>query len=148
MTDQNNKSVFEGIRELTSHISARAAEIEAARRIPLDIVQSLKSAGVFRMFVPRSHGGLELALPTGLETIRALGRVDGSVGWTAMIGSGSALFTALLPRETYDLRWPYAWPKVRWMISSRLPRPDDGNCGLRRRCRTRKYFKLQRRMRG
>src|SRR5260221_3980411 len=62
MTDQN-KSVLEGIRELTSHIIARAAEIEAARRIPLDIVQSLKSAGVFRMFVPRSHGGLELALP-------------------------------------------------------------------------------------
>src|SRR3984957_11884187 len=101
MTDQN-KSVLEGIRELTSHIIARAAEIEAARRIPLDIVQSLKSAGVFRMFVPRSHGGLELALPTGLEIIRALGRIDGSVGWTAMIGSGSALFAALLPRETYD----------------------------------------------
>jgi hypothetical protein len=40
MTDQN-KSVLEGIRELTSHIIARAAEIEAARRIPLDIVQSL-----------------------------------------------------------------------------------------------------------
>jgi len=101
MTDQN-KSVLEGIRELTPHIIARGAEIEAARRIPLDIVQSLKSAGVFRMFVPRSHGGLELALPTGLEAIRALGRVDGSVGWTAMIGSGSALFASLLPRETYD----------------------------------------------
>jgi hypothetical protein len=43
MTDQN-KSVLEGIRELTSHIIARAAEIEAARRIPLDIVQSLKCA--------------------------------------------------------------------------------------------------------
>jgi indole-3-acetate monooxygenase len=101
MTDQN-KSVLEGIRELTSHIIARAAEIEAARRIPLDIVQSLKSAGVFCMFVPRSHGGPELALPTGLEAIRALGRVDGSVGWTAMIGSGSALFASLLPGETYD----------------------------------------------
>jgi alkylation response protein AidB-like acyl-CoA dehydrogenase len=101
MTDQN-KAVLEGIRELTPHIIARTDEIEAARRIPLDIVQSLKSAGVFRMFVPRSHGGLELALPTGLEIIRALGRIDGSVGWTAMIGSGSALFAALLPRETYD----------------------------------------------
>ena len=55
MTDQN-KSVLEGIRELTSHIIARAAEIEAARRIPLDIVQSLKSAGVFRMFVSRRTG--------------------------------------------------------------------------------------------
>jgi alkylation response protein AidB-like acyl-CoA dehydrogenase len=94
MPDQN-KAVLEGIRELTPHIIARTDEIEAARRILLDIVQSLKSAGVFRMFVPRSHGelelALELALPTGLEIIRALGRIDGSVGWTAMIGSGGAL---------------------------------------------------------
>jgi indole-3-acetate monooxygenase len=101
MTDQN-KAVLQGIRDLTPHIIARTAEIEAARRIPLDIVQSLKAAGIFRMFVPRSHGGLELALPDGLEIIRTLGRVDGSVGWTAMIGSGSTLFAALLPRETYD----------------------------------------------
>jgi alkylation response protein AidB-like acyl-CoA dehydrogenase len=101
MTDQN-KAVLESIRELTPHIIARTDEIEAARRIPIDIVQSLKSAGVFRMFVPRSHGGLEFALPTGLEIIRALGRIDGSVGWTAVIGSGSALFASLLPRETYD----------------------------------------------
>jgi alkylation response protein AidB-like acyl-CoA dehydrogenase len=90
MTDQN-KAVLEGIRKLTPHIIARTDEIEAARRILLDIVQSLKSAGVFRIFVPRSHGGLELALPTGLEIIRALGRMGGSVGWTAMIGNGSAL---------------------------------------------------------
>jgi indole-3-acetate monooxygenase len=91
---RSEQAALEGIRELTPHIIARTDEIEAARRIPLDIVQSLKSAGVFRMFVPRSHGGLELALPTGLEIIRALGRIDGSVGWTAMIGSGSALFAS------------------------------------------------------
>jgi alkylation response protein AidB-like acyl-CoA dehydrogenase len=91
---RSEQAALEGIRELTPHIIARTDEIEAARRIPLDIVQSLKSAGVFRMFVPRRHGGLELALPTGPEIIRALGRIDGSVGWTAMIGSGSALFAS------------------------------------------------------
>jgi alkylation response protein AidB-like acyl-CoA dehydrogenase len=54
------------------------------------------------MFVPQSHGGLELDLPTALEIIGAFGRIDGSVGWTAMIGAGGGIFAPLLPRETYE----------------------------------------------
>jgi alkylation response protein AidB-like acyl-CoA dehydrogenase len=90
------------IRELAPNITARAAEIEAGRRIPLDLVEALRSIGAFRMFVPQSHGGLELDLPAGLEIITALGRIDGSVGWTAMIGNGGSIFAPLLPRETYE----------------------------------------------
>jgi hypothetical protein len=65
-------------------------------------VEALRSIGVFRVLVPRSHGGLELDLQTALEIIGALGRIDGSVGWTATIVSGSASFAPLLPRETYE----------------------------------------------
>jgi len=78
----NSKTILAGIRELAPEIAARAAEFEAERRIPPDLVERLKSIGLFRMFVPRSHGGLELALPAGLEVISALARIDGSVGWT------------------------------------------------------------------
>src|SRR5882672_11895845 len=94
--------LLDDIRELAPEITSRAAEIETARRIPLDLVEALRSIGVFRMFVPRSHGGLELALPTGLEIIRALGRIEGSVGWTVMIGSGGSIFAPSLPWETYE----------------------------------------------
>ena len=38
-------------------IAARAAEIEAARRVPLDLIEDLTAAGCFRMLLPRSHGG-------------------------------------------------------------------------------------------
>jgi indole-3-acetate monooxygenase len=97
-----SKTILANVRELSPEITARAAEIEAARRIPPDLVDRLKSLGLFRMFVPRSHGGLELALPAGLAVISALARVDGSVGWTAVIASGTAIFSALAHRETYD----------------------------------------------
>jgi indole-3-acetate monooxygenase len=90
------------IRELAPHVAARATEIEAGRRIPPDLVETLRSIGVFRMFVPQTHGGLELDLPTALEVIATLSRLDGSVAWTAMIGAGSAIFVPYLPRETYD----------------------------------------------
>ncbi len=101
MTD-TAKRLLADIRELAPGIAARAAEIEAGRRIPPDLVQALKSIGIFRLFVPQSHGGLEVDLPTALEVVAALGRIDGSVGWTAMIASTSANFMPLLPRATYE----------------------------------------------
>jgi alkylation response protein AidB-like acyl-CoA dehydrogenase len=96
------KSLLADIRQLASDIVPRAAEIEAARRMPPDLMEALRSIGVFRMFVPRSHGGLELDLPTVLEVIRALGRIDGSVGWIAMIASGCDLIATFLPRAIYE----------------------------------------------
>src|SRR5262249_16129947 len=50
----------------------------------------------------RSHGGLEFDLPTALEIVRALARIDGSVGWTVMIGCGGAIFAPALQRETFE----------------------------------------------
>jgi alkylation response protein AidB-like acyl-CoA dehydrogenase len=102
LTTSAAKRLLADIRELASDIKARAAEIEAGRRIPLDLVEALRSIGVFRMFAPQCHGGRELDLPMALEVISALGRIDGSVGWTAMIGSGSHIFAPMLPRETYE----------------------------------------------
>jgi alkylation response protein AidB-like acyl-CoA dehydrogenase len=90
------------IRELAPSITSRAAEIEAGRRMPPDLVEALRSIGVFRMFVPQSHGGLELDMPAALEIFGALSRIDGSVGWTAMIGGGCDMFASLLPRDTYE----------------------------------------------
>jgi alkylation response protein AidB-like acyl-CoA dehydrogenase len=95
--------MFAEIAKLSPDIRSRAAEIEAGRRMPPDLVETLRSIGVFRLFVPRSHGGLECDMPTGLEVIRALSRIDGSVGWTAMIGSGNALVPSLLARDVYEL---------------------------------------------
>jgi alkylation response protein AidB-like acyl-CoA dehydrogenase len=97
-----NQNLLAGIRELAPEITARATEIEAARHVPPDLVDRLRSIGMFRIFVPRSHDGLELSLPEGLEVITALARLDGSLGWTSMVACGSSLFAALAQRETYD----------------------------------------------
>src|SRR6267154_5439000 len=96
------KRLVADIRKLAPELTARAAEFETARRIPPDVVAALRSIGVFRMLVPRSHGGIELDLPTALDVIATLSRIDGAIGWTVMIASGAAIFLTLLPRKTYD----------------------------------------------
>jgi alkylation response protein AidB-like acyl-CoA dehydrogenase len=90
------------IQGMVPMIAARAAEIEAARRIPFDLVEKLRSIGVFRMLAPKSHGGLELDLWGVLRIYAALAKIDGSLGWAAMIGSAAGLPASSLPRETYD----------------------------------------------
>jgi indole-3-acetate monooxygenase len=96
------KRIFSDIDDLAPQLRARVTEFEAARRIAPDVISTLKSIGIFRMLAPRSHGGLELDLPTALDVIATIARIDGSLGWTVMIGSGAGLFAPLLPRETYD----------------------------------------------
>jgi alkylation response protein AidB-like acyl-CoA dehydrogenase len=96
------KSLLMRIRELGPAITARALEIETSRRIPADIIEALKRVGIFRMFVPRSYGGLELDLPAGLEILVELAKIDSSVGWNAMTSSNGSLFAPFLPQQTYE----------------------------------------------
>jgi indole-3-acetate monooxygenase len=102
MKNAGAKKVLEATRELAPVIASRAVDIEAMRRIPLELLDQLKQAGLFRMFVPRSHCGDEVDMRTGLEVLETLSRADGATGWTVMIGSESPHLLSLLPRETFD----------------------------------------------
>jgi alkylation response protein AidB-like acyl-CoA dehydrogenase len=92
--------LLEAVRALAPSIAARSAETEEGRRLPPELLVQLKEAGLLRMFVPRSLGGLELDLPTSLEVLEQLARADGAVGWTVMIGSETPQLLALLPQAT------------------------------------------------
>jgi indole-3-acetate monooxygenase len=95
-------TTLEKVRALRPEISARAEEIEGVRALPRDIAGKLRSAGVFRRYVPRSHGGDEMWPDEGLTVIEELARADASVAWVAAVGSEGPSFYAYLPPETYD----------------------------------------------
>lgn len=84
------RALIETARSMAPEIRERADEIEAARRVPDDIVKRLAAAGCFRMSVPRSAGGLEVDPLTNFAVVEELARADASVGWCVMIGSGTA----------------------------------------------------------
>ena len=95
-------AVLDAVRGLAPLIATRAAEIEAARRLPLDLLDDLVAAGCFRMLRPASHGGLGLGLTSGMRVIEELSRADASVAWTVGIGSAGWLDLVDLPRATFD----------------------------------------------
>ncbi|BBH67696.1 flavin-dependent monooxygenase [Actinoplanes sp. OR16] len=89
-------------RDLAPTLAARSAELDTARQLPADLVAELKAAGFFRMFVPRSHGGHEVDLRTGMAVLETLATAEPAVGWTVMIGSETPQLLAFLDREVFD----------------------------------------------
>ncbi len=96
------ESVLQAVRLLSPSILDRAGEIETGRRVPPDLIDDLRTAGCFRLVRPATHGGLEASIPDAMRALESLARADASVAWTVMIGAGSWIDLAHLPRETFD----------------------------------------------
>ena len=95
-------AILTAIDDLAPAVAARAAETEAARRVPMDLVEDLAEAGCFRMLLPRILGGAEATLPELVRAVQTLAAADGSVGWTVMIGSSAWVDLLHLPRASFD----------------------------------------------
>jgi alkylation response protein AidB-like acyl-CoA dehydrogenase len=88
--------VLSRIATLAPMVARLAPDIEQNRRLPVELVSALKSARIYSMLVPRRFGGLELDPGSALRAIAALAKLDGSVGWNAMIGHIAALMPFLV----------------------------------------------------
>jgi alkylation response protein AidB-like acyl-CoA dehydrogenase len=98
--------ILDAAVELGPQIRAARAEIEETRRLPSQIVDAMKRAGIFGMAMPREWGGPELDPLTQLRIIEALSAADASVGWCAMIGCDSGYFTAFLDQRVAREMYP------------------------------------------
>lgn len=89
--------ILDNARAMAPAIAARSAEIENLRRLPADLVASLRTAGFFRMGRSEAKGGPQITLPQHLEVIEVLAHADPSVGWCVKIGTDSGLLAEFLP---------------------------------------------------
>jgi indole-3-acetate monooxygenase len=96
------EGVFDAVSRLAPSIASRSAEIEAARRLPVDLVDQLIDAGCFAILLPPAYGGAGADLLTGLRLFERLAAVDGSVGWTVMIGGVAWCDVSALPQASFD----------------------------------------------
>ncbi len=74
-------------------------EIEREQRLPPALVEELRSAGCYRMVIPRALGGLEVDPLTYLRVVELLAEGAGSVGWNLANNSIGQLVTLGLPDE-------------------------------------------------
>jgi indole-3-acetate monooxygenase len=83
-------------------IRAHADESEQNRRLSQPVVRALAEAGFFRLYTPRSLGGLEVDPLTFYRVVEAIARIDGSTAWCVWIGGAAAPLVKTLVDPTAE----------------------------------------------
>lgn len=82
-------------------LAATAAELapagEKERRLPPRLLEGMVAAGLFRLCVPASIGGLEAPAATLVGAVEALARGDAAAGWCLAVNATSGLLGGYLP---------------------------------------------------
>jgi indole-3-acetate monooxygenase len=94
------QEILARLDELATMFRDSAAEGDRLARLPKHTVRALVQHGLFRLWIPKRYAGFELDLPEALRIYEAAARLDGSIGWSVMIGSGGGLFAAYLEAAT------------------------------------------------
>jgi len=89
--------LIEAARALRSEIDAVRDELDRQRRLPPTLVEAMRSAGMFTLWLPRTLGGPALHVIDFIKIIEELARFDGSVGWCATNGAGYSRLAGYLP---------------------------------------------------
>lgn len=92
-----------GAARVAAHARAGADEAEQLRTMPPDLVEQTRAAGLFRMAMPASLGGLELDPISIVTAIETVAQGDGSAGWTVLIGNSTAFFAWLEPHAAKEM---------------------------------------------
>ena len=84
-------------------VARGAAEaIERDRRLPASLVEALRDAGLFHLWVPGELGGLDANVATFMEVVRTLSEGDAAAGWVVMIAAETNALAQWMPRATAE----------------------------------------------
>lgn len=79
--DEIAREWIERARALRSMLAAAAPRIEQSRTLPLDVLDAMHAAQMFRMTVPKSVGGAELYPATFAQVVATIAEGDASAAW-------------------------------------------------------------------
>src|SRR4029077_6536845 len=92
-------------RALRPLIAAHAARIEQEREIAPEVLSVLHDAQLFRMLVPKSCDGAEVAPAVFMQAIEELAKADGSTAWCVAQASRCSVASAYVePKVARDFR--------------------------------------------
>jgi alkylation response protein AidB-like acyl-CoA dehydrogenase len=83
-------------------LECHAARIDADRELPPAALEAMHEAGMFRLLLPRSVGGLELDPLTYNQVVETIATGDASAAWCMNQNSGCSMSAAYL---AHDVAW-------------------------------------------
>src|SRR5262245_64252886 len=105
------EALLERTREVLPLLAENAARTEELQRVAPENIDVLTDAGVFRMTVGRTFGGLEADLVSQYEVLSAISSACPSTGWVTTILTAMIWNMGMFPDEAQDE--VFADPNVR-----------------------------------
>ena len=92
-------------RALAPSIRESAEAAEKARKIPVQVFNSIREAGILRILQPRRFGGFEFEPGIGAAVSMELAAACGSTGWVAACGISHSWIAAQFPLQCQEEIW-------------------------------------------
>jgi len=87
---------LERARRLAPLLERAAPQMERERQLTAEVVAALHDAGLYRLLLPRTYGGAELAPADFVEVIEEIAKADASTAWCLGQAGGCAMVAAYL----------------------------------------------------
>jgi alkylation response protein AidB-like acyl-CoA dehydrogenase len=102
MTTPSTAELVARARELAPLLSRNAAAGEADRRVVEESIQAMTEAGLFKLMVPKRHGGYETPMRTMLDVSATVAEADGGTSWVMTLTNVCAWLTGLFSAKAQD----------------------------------------------
>jgi indole-3-acetate monooxygenase len=93
------KDLLQVATELGSSISQNIADEESQGRISATVVNALKKAGFYKLFLPKSLGGLEADPLTAAKVVEDVAKHNTAAGWSLMVANTTLFMGGHLPEK-------------------------------------------------
>jgi 3-hydroxy-9,10-secoandrosta-1,3,5(10)-triene-9,17-dione monooxygenase len=110
-TEPQNKAIptagdlIAAARDLIPYLREHAAQCETDRRVSVETIQKLQTAGLFNVVKPKRYGGYELGWDVFSEIVIAIASGCGSTGWVYSVVGGHAPVVARFGTDLLDELW-------------------------------------------
>lgn len=94
------KSLFQTISRIARLISESLEQDEQNGRISKSVINKLREAGLYKLFLPSSLGGLEADPLTTARLVEQVARHNPAAAWSVMVSNASAWWSRCFPEET------------------------------------------------
>jgi alkylation response protein AidB-like acyl-CoA dehydrogenase len=117
MTEPIAAELVARARALQPLLREHAAQTETDRRVADECIAALGEAGLFKVSVPRRHGGHEATLRTMLDVSAAVAEGDGSAGWVVALVNVCNWLAGLFSEQAQDEVFGSPEPRVTGVLT-------------------------------
>lgn len=97
------EELLNAVHAIEPIIRAHADEAERERRLSTPVAAAMRDAGLYRMWRPKTLGGLEVDPMTAFRVFEEIARIDSAAAWNLQIASAFETFGGWFPESAKEI---------------------------------------------